>query len=428
MATPTADSYIAATGITLVQGGRGTAPLLPLPFTEVVAAPQFWTQFSRPQVVRDGGSVYLGTTDMDGDSVIHRYDEAAGTTQSFTLSTGTGPNGHDSAVIGVRADGRLIAVWAVQNADCFRRISTNPGDVTAWGPPLELSGSTDVSYCNLFKLSTPGLWYVHSRQGTGGGGGDRVCVAWASSNDGDTFGTGQVWLTQAGERPYVISCNNGVNRVDFFCTNKHQTDVGPDSFFNLYHCYALFAADGAKQFFTSAGSLIGSSVTRVSDQCTLVHDGAAGGPAWNWDIKYGSDGHPRVLYVRQQASDDHRHMYARWTGSAWSATEIGAAGQRLYSSEIWSDAALCFDATSTEIVIRGVWVGSAVEGQDWRSADNGATWSKYADITTGSAAGVKFYSPVTVKGGDTIISRAAKRGPITNWSAFSSAVYIMGKG
>jgi hypothetical protein len=409
------------------RGAAPSDPVDPLAATLVVAAPQFWTQFSRPQVVRSGDYVYLGHTDMDGDTVISQYNLATETTTSFTLATGSGANGHDSCVISIRPDGRIIAVWSVQNGDCRRRISTNPHDVTAWGTSVELSGINPVSYANIWYLSVPDRHYVHARDGNGGGPGDRFCVAWASTNDGDSFGTGSAWITQAGERPYVVSVGNGVDRIDFFCTNKHQTDSGPDSFFNLYHCYAIFASDGSRTFYTSNGTSIGSSVTRLSDQATLIYEGASNGPAWPWDIALGSDGHPRVLWVRQATSDDHRHHFSRWTGSAWTSTEIGAAGARLYSTEIWSDGALSFDGLGVDCVLRSVQVGSAWELQDWRTTDNGATWTKYADITSGSASGQKAVTPLKVTDADGRVSRAWKFGTISNWNNFSLALYLMGK-
>lgn len=419
-------------GITLsgaVFTGNPALPVAPAPLaaTQVVAAPQFWTQFSRPQVVRSGDFVYLGHTDMDGDTIISQYNVATGVSSSFTLATGGGPNGHDSCVISVRPDGRIMAVWSVQNTECLRRISTNPHNISAWGPALKLSGINPISYASCWYLSTPNRHYVHARDGEGGGPGDRFCVAWSSTNNGDTFSTGEQWITQAGERPYVISVGNGVNRIDFLLTNKHQTDSGPDSFFNIYHCYAIFAADGSKQFFTTGGTLIGSSVTRISDQCTLIHTGATGGPAWPWDIALGTDGHPRVLYVRQQTADDHRHMFSRWNGSAWVPTEIGASGARLYSSEIWSDGALSFDGLGVDCVLRSVQVGSAWEIQDWRTTDNGATWSKFADITSGSAAGQKAVTPLKVTNADFRVSRAWKFGPINNWNDFNMALWLMGR-
>jgi hypothetical protein len=280
MPTPRADTYAVASGADLWAGGLPP----PLPLTQIVAAPQFWTQFSRPQAVRAGGFVYVGHTNMEGDSIISQYSEATGETVSFTLNEGSGPNGHDSAVIGIRPDGRIIAVWSIQNSAARRRISTNPHDITAFGSTLTLSGIAPVSYSSLIYLSVPDRWYVHSREGNGGGPGNRPCVAWSSDDNMDTRNTGEYWITQANERPYVVSCNNGTDRIDFFCTNKHQTDTGVDSFFNLYHCYAVFQSDGSKTFYESDGTSIGSSVTQLSDQGTLIYAGSSQGPAWNWDI------------------------------------------------------------------------------------------------------------------------------------------------
>jgi hypothetical protein len=121
-------------------------------------------------------------------------------------------------------------------------------------------------------------------------------------------------------------------------------------------------------------------------------------------------------------------MHARWTGSEWVVSEIGASGARLYSSEIWSNGALSFDPDTTDIITRSVQVGSAWEWQDWRTSDNGATWAKFADLTSGSAAGVKAMTPIKITGGNQRLARAVKIGPITNWDNFNMAINIAGRG
>jgi hypothetical protein len=403
----------------------------PLAAQQILAAPHFWTQFSRPQVVQFGDAIYLSTTNMVDDTIVAKVDLNTQSVTTFTLAAGSGSaNGHNSGTIARRSDGRLLAVWSVHNTGVYRRISTNADDISAWGSTVKLPAVASTSYANPIYLSTPNRWYVHTRYGSGGGPGDRPCEAWTSTDSGDSWGTATTrWLTEPGERPYVLSCNNGTNRVDFIVTQKHPTDTnGPQNGFSnkIYHCYMIVAGDGSRTFYRSDGASIGGSVTEISSQCTVVYDGASGN-ALPWDICYGADGHPRLLWVRLAGDDDHRHHFSRWTGSAWSSTEIGAAGARLYSGEVWSDGALCFDLQDPDTVYRSVQVGSAWELQQWETTDSGATWAKTFDISTGSGTGVKAVTPRGVVGGDGRVGVVWKKGTISNWDNFSLAVWLAGR-
>lgn len=393
---------------------------------QAVAAPQFWTKFSFPAVVVSGSKVFLGSTDMVGATVVSSYDLSNGSSVSVTLQAGGGEaNGHNSAVVGVRPDGRLIVAWSEHNGNCYRRVSSAPGDITTLGSTVEISGATVVSYANLFRLSVCNRWFLHARSGPGGVG-TNPCVAWSSADEGETWASAGTWLTQNGERPYVMHKTDGVSRVDFWCTNKHQTDVGIDTFFNLYHCYAIFNSSGVPTFYKTNGMLIGSTVARVSDDCTLVYEGASGGPAFPWDIEYGSDGHPRVVFARLNSSDDHRHMFGRWTGSAWVISEIGPSGPRLYSTEQWSNPGISFDPRNPNRVVRSLWVGAAAECQLWQTNDDGATWAKVRDITSGSAPGHHNVGAVRAINPSSAVSFGFMSGPIADWRDFDFALHLGG--
>lgn len=197
-----------------------------------------------------------------------------------------------------------------------------------------------------------------------------------SSSDLTTWGDAVKWLSSGTSRIYPTLHSNGFDRVDMVF---HNTDVvnGQPS---VYHAY-MHIVGGVETFYKSDGTLIGTSGVTPST-ATLVYDGAVN-DAWSWDIKTGPDGHPRGLFTQFRSETDHRIMHARWTGSAWLVTEVAPVGGYLYASQPHSDAQACFDATNTNIVYLAKTVGVKKVLQEWRTSDQGATWSWFADITDG---------------------------------------------
>lgn len=401
----------------------------PLAPTQLLPANKFYTQWNRHSAVYVAGSdgaTYIGWTDETGSTGISRYHHATQAVTSYTLQAKTsGRNGHDSSVMIPLSDGRILAGWANHNAQAFWRITTTPADISSWSAPLTVSGVDPVSYFNAMYLSTPGRYYVHWRRGSGGGPGDRVCTSIQTLDNGASRTGSGDWLTQTGERPYVLSWNDGINKVHFVATNKSQNEAGPDAFFNIYHCYAIFEADGSRTFYKSDGTVIGSSVTRISDQCTLIYDGSTY-PAWQWDLKVGADGRPRVLLNQQRTANNHFHMHLWWDGAAWQIEELAeACTTRLYSYEVWAAGGLCFDDQHHDRVYRSAQVGSVWEMQEWRRS--GGVWSKFRDITTGSPVGQNAVYPLAPKGATDHLACVWLRGSIAVFSEFEFTVWGVGR-
>lgn len=414
-----------------------TLPVMPAPITTGEIAPQskFWTQYSRPQAYTRNGATYFGWTDSSGGTGISKFTHATETLESFQLVTGSGTaNGHDSCVISFAEDGRVVATWSVQNTSCFRRVSTNPEDISAWGSTATLSavGET-VSYANVWYLSAPNRWYLHYRKQDPLDSNHRFCERRVST-DGTTFGTSATWIDEPGTYgfPYVVSQGNGVNRIDFFFSSTHQ--VFPGVQMRLYHAYLLVASDGTESWYDSNGVSIGAGPIQPTTDATLVWDGTTE-PGWPWDVQLGSDGKPRLLWVKQHGasgnsgSDDHRHMYSRLVSGVWTHTQIGStAGQRLYSGEVWSTGALCFAPGDTARVYRSVMKTGFVWGpEEWRTSDDGATWSKHRDVWAVGTNPDDTVTPIAPYRGGSVLEMLAMRGDIRFWNDFDLAVWAAGR-
>lgn len=412
--------------ITAVDGADSAAVSMSVPVSyETVFADYFAAQWNTPGAVVRNGALYVCWTDAANATGITKHVHGGATT-SFTLSAGSGTtNGHNSGVVGFLPDGRLLALWAKHNDQMYYRISTNPEDISAWGAVQTLSTTLPVSYSNLHYLSITGKYYTHYRTGNGGGPGDRPCRARSTAN-GTTWDAERVWINEPDERPYVMSWGNGVDRIDFVATSKHQADSGPAAF-GIYHCYMIVDEVGVERFYKSDGTYISTGNVRPTTQMTLIYD-ASSVPGWPWAITGLQEGFPRVLWAKHVGDYENYHMCSRWNGATWVASQIGEPQSRLYYAEAWSDGGLCFDAQNQDVIYRSVqgpllsggaeWDVSAWEMQVWRTDDDARTWTKIEDITSGGAAAFKNCRPISPRnhdGRDAVIWSA---GTISNWDNF----------
>lgn len=352
-----------------------------------------WTWFTDPRAVSYNGYTYIGSIASNGDVKITRINNVTKAATSFILAAAMEVDDHDNPAIYIRPDGRIVAVYSKHNdASGFRvRISTNPEDISAWGAEAVIStGITKpCSYSNPFYLSGAGKLFNFFRSGPGGVGTNPIGMV-ESSDGGASWSAQTNFLVNTNQRPYVKWTSNGVDRIDFLITNCHP-DEGASS---VYHFYGLWDGSALK-YYKSDGTLIGTSVTPAD--CTLIYDGTTT-DAWVWDIAYGADGHPRVLFSKIVSATDHRYMYSRWTGSAWTTpVEVATAGTRLYAGEVNYSGGVSFDSRNADVIYASRY--QEVAGwllHEFRTSDNGASWSKYRNIADPIVAGqrnIRPYSP-----------------------------------
>jgi len=193
--------------------------------------------------------------------------------------------------------------------------------------------------------------------------------------------------------PYVKSCSNGVDRIDFLATTDHP-NIAQTS---VYHFYAQWdPGSSALKYYDSGGTELTLPVSEAN--ATLIYDGSTN-KGWIWDVVIDELGRPHALLQKIFSSSDHRLIYTRWNGSAWTTpVQVAAMGARITIMQDNFAPGGSFDGNDPYRVYAAVWVGAAVELQEFYSADNGATWSKVRDITSGSASGIKRLRPYSPRG------------------------------
>ena len=420
MATPTADSYSAGSGSTTIFGGRvGLQPLPP----QMLVSNGVWTWFSDSRAIThtvSGQQVtdigYVTNNGSPGVTRVPHFNEGART--SFLLRNAMELDDHNNAVLLKRQDGRLLTAYCKhpEPTTIHRvRVSASEGSIASWGTEATPT-ATNPTYANLFYLSVPQLTCLIYRSGlTATMPGAMI----TSANGGDTWGAEEFLYQFAGQRPYPQYTSNGTNRIDVFTTQAHPSGLNT----SVYHFYILFAADGSKTFHASNGASLGPAPVSV-DAATLVYDGSSQ-RAWTWDITYGTDGHPRVMFQKRQSATDFRLMMSRWTGSAWTTpTQIAAMGSYIYVGQEDYTVGGCFDGNTPDRAYVSVESGGTSELQEYRTANNGATWTKHRDITTGS--GTWNFRPWSPRGHDGRVAVLWCRGVYTSYLDYNMEIWGAG--
>jgi hypothetical protein len=359
-----------------------------------------WTWYNDPRAIYHNGKTYIGAIDGSGNLYVGQYTHSSGALAWNTLTATLEADDHDNPALIVRpSDSKLVAFYSKHNAlgDTTLRykISTNAEDASAWGTEQTIDYGSRVSYANPVILEDDSnACYVINRVLSG-------ASPWyyARTTDYSTWGTPvKFWdPTTADASSYVKLAKNGSGRIDFFATNTHPV-LGATS---LYHFYCAWdSGSSALKWYNSAGTE--QTLPMTEAKATLIYDGTTNS-GWNHQIAIDGDGNPRVLFQKTVSTSpyDHRLMFSRWNGSAWTApVEILTLGPGVYNPENYYTGNSCFDGNDVSKIYVGVYVSSTWEMQEWTTADNGATWSKSRDITTGSASTLLNRNPYSPIGHD----------------------------
>jgi len=315
-----------------------------------------WCWFEGERALMHGGKLNfgsvangagLGGVARAGNIELTTYDLATGKGNVFVLHERLESDDHDSPALHVRQDGRLLAVYGQHGASPLQRwrITTRPGDTSAWSPEQTLSVGAGYTYSNVYRLPAENGRLYNFHRGVEFN--PNYCV---SDDDGTTWRYGGhtlFWRRDpadklgGGGRPYVRYAGNGHDTIHFFCTEDH-----PRNFANsLYHGFLrggkIHRSDG-----TVVGDLSRSKEASIRPtDLTRVFAGDANHVGWCLDIRLDSMGRPYVAFsVRvhdasqrtdpRAGGEDLRYWYGRWDGARWHAREIAHAGARLYAPEV----------------------------------------------------------------------------------------------
>ena len=316
-----------------------------------------WFQGPRAIVTREGRVVFTtisgdtyGGYDA-GDLVATAWNPETNDVEHFTLHAQFERDDHDVAGLLERPDGRILAVYAKHSSDrsLRRRITVDPGDISAWNEETQTDAGDRLCYSNVFRLAAEdGRIYSFGR----GIGFNPNCLT--SDDGGDTWNYGWrllSWTRQDladdprytgidGTRPYLRYASNGEDEIHFVASDDH-----PRAYDNsLYH--GFYRGGGLHD---SLGNHVGDpgrdgTSDLKPNSFTEFFKGSADAVAWPCDFQLDANGRPYVSFSvqvdgadtrtdRRRGGLDHRYGYARFDGRQWHTHLVAHAGTRLYQVE-----------------------------------------------------------------------------------------------
>jgi hypothetical protein len=370
--------------------GRGaTAPFLG---GALLASDAAKTWYNMPTAVYSGGAYYVGSISSAGNVNLHKMqNDVVWTTR---LKTALEVDDHDDAAMLPLPGGRLAAFYSkhATGTEGFHYTVTKnplPDTQSLNSEVLVANGGLQTSYAKPSLLSTDGYVRNFFRSDTVPNTmPQKMMKALATDVEAGTATWALSTIFQVtNQRPYVHTVDNGVDRIDFFLTNGHPNEVAT----SLYHCYMQVIA-GAERYFKSDGTEIVSGLPiDPTVSCTLVDD-TTNGRVWNWNIKLGADGKPRVLFTKYPSSTgarditftDIEYWHGRWSGSAWVKTRLATGQISLYANENHYAGGLCFDGNTTDTIYQCLVASSSEKYKlsEWSFNETTNVATKTRDIST----------------------------------------------
>jgi hypothetical protein len=297
----------------------------------------------------------FGGSNVDGHVSATIFDLNNGTGAKYVLrnillSYG-GADDHNAPAFVVRPDGKYVALYTGHNNDdySFWRIYDPVTDT--WSDEQAFDWNTQpggadfpTTYSNPYYLAAENRLYNFSRGN--GHGGQNIML---STNLGDAWSYGGQ-LTTNGNIGYVNGyfkySGNGVDRVDFICTEYHPDDFNT----SIYHGYVsngmTFRSDGTLvdgNIFDKIASTP-QSYTPVFLANTVLPAGQTNYRCWNDDVQHYPDGTVACIIsarVNNNVSGgdttnnpDHSFFYCRYDRTNWHATYLGRAGAKLFDTQV----------------------------------------------------------------------------------------------
>ena len=321
--------------------------------TLILADDAAWNWDTQPSCLYNAtyNSSYIGYVDSFARVWIGRYRHDYKTWEQQALNAGstlTQNDDHDQPAVCVLNTGNILVAWSYHNGSQYCQLSTNPGDISAWGSPVTIyDGSTNqAAYCKLFQTSdSNNTIFNFFRKANSGSSNPRPQNYTFSTNSGATWSTPVKFFEDeaVAQRPYVILHQSSGTRIDFCLTDGQPDEVNN----SIYHCYMVMNSDGSDfTLYRSDDSkidryLIGNATGQdngndmplkpsvlAKNGSTWVgrlYDGSGGTTSWNYDIvKIGSTVY--VGYVTYStasvAYDTHTYRLATLSGGTWTSQEI----------------------------------------------------------------------------------------------------------
>ena len=295
----------------------------------------------------------VGGASRDGEIDATILDLASYTSQRFVLKPSGlhfGVDDHNAPAILARPDGKYLAQYAGHNADFFSYFRIYDG--ASWGAETGFDWTTvgavsgeQTSYSNPHYLSAENRVYSFVRCIE-----NRSPHILVSTNYGDSWFYGGQLVEPDGvvgyNSGYFRYSDNGVDRIDFICTEAHPRDIQTSIYHGFISNGMSFKSDGTVVDTNILDTIcpVSRSFTPVFTNGTILPPGQTNYRCWNSDVQRYPDGsvqciiHARINQVASGGYPDtvnpnHAFFFCRYDGTNWATTYLCQAGYKMYSDE-----------------------------------------------------------------------------------------------
>lgn len=355
-----------------------------------------WSWFGDPRAVYVGGrydEVVVGWIDWVGAVMVGTHDPRSCATRSYVLGR-LPPDDHSAPSILVEPDERLTVFWSGHDGKTmYYRTTTHPADIRAWGPLRHVprnvrEGAYGYTYPNPVLLPAEAdITYLFWR----GANWSEDYAAWSLSG---RWGPVHQLIRVRGQRPYVKVASNGRDEIAFAFTDGHPRNAVTSVYYAAYRAGALWTARG--RYIARMGG--GPIAPRRAD---LVYNGRRTGVrSWVWDVAFGADGRPVIVYATFPHGGRHKYWYARWTGTHWVSHFLTVGGRTISrrTFEVEYSAGLTLDHSNPSIVYLSRQVRGGYEIDRWTTPDGGVHWHQAVVVAADGSQNVR---PIVPRGWDT---------------------------
>jgi hypothetical protein len=343
---------------------------------------------------------YFSSSMNPGAAAIASYDHATGEIDTFYLKTNWGFDDHNTTTVHVLPSGHIITFYSEHNGGAwFTRTSTNPEDITSWGPELKVNEG--CTYPNVCQLSAEGAngnrLYVFFR-GPSTETGDFGMPYYQTSDDGGAtwsaavrYFLGGLSSVGGGIRPYCKYVSNGKDKIYMLIEGDNRNNPPPKPTYFMYYYNGGFYKMNGTLIETVAQDKASPITTAQPDTVydpANPPDGLKGTIGTGWDIALDSAGYPVFVYdIYDPSGANHRYYYYRWDGTKWNHYFLINSGGPMTEggNEVGFGGGLSLDHSNTNVIYVSTHVNGVFELERWITADKGATWRTW-QITSGSAA------------------------------------------
>lgn len=333
-----------------------------------------WCWFQDPRAVRytgDRDRTYTGWVTVGGDIDVGSYDHDTGEVVRTTVHADFERDDHDAPTVCFDTDGRALVFYTGHGGPEIRyRRSTDPEDVSAFGPHRAIAPSTAHTYPDPREVGD--ALYLFYRNANGS-------VAYTTSDDDGRSWSAERELVTTGGRGWCVyrkisDVRDGTVDMGLTFAEGGTSDPHRSVRHVRFDGERLRGADGTPLGDGGEGVALGETPP-VYDSAETGHD------AWVWDCAT-HDGTTELVYAELRSEDDHRYRYARLderaSGDGWTDVALADAGTHIVSEtdETYYSGGVVLDHERPGVCYYSTGSHGGSELVRAETADGGRTWQR----------------------------------------------------